>query len=83
MCPYQNMMRFVIASQRVRLRRPDDRLREAIQNHKRRLDCFVASLLAMTYSAEVADDRYSETGRSEISQSLPLNCAMNSVFIGV
>src|SRR5437868_9653491 len=28
---------------------PDDRLREAIQSHKVRLDCFVASLLAMTW----------------------------------
>jgi membrane fusion protein (multidrug efflux system) len=33
----------VIASQRVRLRRPDDKLREAIQTDcKHRLDCFVA-----------------------------------------
>jgi hypothetical protein len=28
--------------------RPDDRLREAIQSHAKILDCFVASLLAMT-----------------------------------
>jgi len=27
---------------------PDDRLREAIQSHAKRLDCFVATLLAMT-----------------------------------
>jgi hypothetical protein len=27
---------------------PDDRLREAIQSHATALDCFVASLLAMT-----------------------------------
>src|SRR5580698_6803121 len=33
-----------------RERAPDDRLREAIQAYKRRLDCFVASLLAMTLS---------------------------------
>src|SRR5580698_1829222 len=31
-----------------RERAPDDRLREAIQAYKRRLDCFVAALLAMT-----------------------------------
>jgi hypothetical protein len=31
-----------------RERAPDDRLREAIHNHEKRLDCFVASLLAMT-----------------------------------
>jgi hypothetical protein len=30
---------------------PDDRLREAIQRHKESLDCFVASLLAMTEPA--------------------------------
>ena len=28
--------------------RPDDRLREALQSHAMTLDCFVASLLAMT-----------------------------------
>jgi hypothetical protein len=43
----------VIASQRVRAngsreRAPDDRLREAIQFCGNTLDCFVASLLAMT-----------------------------------
>jgi len=27
---------------------PDDRLSEAIQDHEEKLDCFVASLLAMT-----------------------------------
>ena len=32
-------------------------------------------IAAMTYFGEVIDD-YSETGRSEISQSLPLNCEM-------
>jgi hypothetical protein len=42
------MVSFVIASQRVRLRRPDDRLREAIQKSSSGLDCFVAALLAMT-----------------------------------
>jgi hypothetical protein len=43
--------------------------------------CFVATFLAMTYFG--GGSHYSETGRSEISQSLPLNCEMNSVFIGV
>jgi len=36
------------ASQRVGECPPDDRLREAIQSRGKRLDCFVASLLAMT-----------------------------------
>jgi hypothetical protein len=42
-----------------RVRAPDDRLREAIQLPpfpfvERKLDCFVASLLAMTCSAKIA-----------------------------
>jgi hypothetical protein len=40
---------FVIASQRVGAKAPpDDRLREAIHFAAKKLDCFVASLLAMT-----------------------------------
>jgi hypothetical protein len=39
----------VIASQRVGAKAPpDDRLREAIRCRRRKLDCFVAALLAMT-----------------------------------
>jgi hypothetical protein len=44
---------FVIASQRVGAKAPpDDRLREAI-HARTKLDCFVASLLAMTEIAHV------------------------------
>jgi cytochrome c len=41
--------------------RPDDRLREAIQRAPQLLDCFVASLLAMTIAmsaAQAADDAH-------------------------
>jgi hypothetical protein len=39
----------LIASQRAGAKAPpDDRLREAIRNARQGLDCFVASLLAMT-----------------------------------
>jgi hypothetical protein len=36
---------------------PDDRLREAIQGRKQGLDCFVASLLALTEAAELQGNR--------------------------
>src|ERR1700726_2062696 len=35
-----------------RERAPDDKLREAIHSHTQRMDCFVASLLAMTKHAD-------------------------------
>jgi hypothetical protein len=43
----------------------------------------VAADQSIHLTGMLPDDHYSETGRSEMSQSLPLNCAMKSVFIGV
>ncbi|KPF96400.1 hypothetical protein IP86_16605, partial [Rhodopseudomonas sp. AAP120] len=39
---------FVIASTRIRASRFEHKLREAIQRHTSKMDCFVATLLAMT-----------------------------------
>jgi len=62
-----------------RERAPDDKLREAIHSHKERVDCFVASLLAMTADSHFCPDSSSRPGRNMLRRASSSNGSLTNL----